>query len=131
MIKDTLFMQELSLVAFANSIGFYMVQNERGLRFFADARDVKVSMTRMIEWHNGTFRNRGFWHSTLADVARFISEGIKREITAVELDKAYKERLVYEIKYKYSKKKAKWIKQYDTDNIVKYTERGRANYGIK
>ncbi|WBU77157.1 hypothetical protein NOELLE_173 [Vibrio phage Noelle] len=131
MIKDTLFIQELSLVAFANSLGFYMVQNERGLRFFADARDVKVSMTRMIEWHNGVVRGRGFWCMSLANIADWVSQVACRRITEEELSKAYGERLVYEIKYKYSKKKARWVKQYDTDNIIKYTERGRANYGIK
>ncbi|WBU76588.1 hypothetical protein CHLORIS_179 [Vibrio phage Chloris] len=131
MIKDTLFIQELSLVAFANSLGFYMVQNERGLRYFADARDVKVSMTRMIEWHNGVVRGRGFWRTSLANISNWISQVACRRITEEELTKAYGERLVYEIKYKYSKKKARWVKQYDTDNIIKYTERGSANYGIK
>ncbi len=131
MIKDTLFIQELSLVAFANSLGFYMVQNERGLRYFDDARGVKVSFDRMIEWHNGVIRGRSFWRQTFRDVANWLSQVACRRITEEELIKAYGERLVYEIKYKYSKKKARWVKQYDTDNIIKYTERGRANYGIK
>lgn len=130
-IKDTLFMQELSLVAFANSLGFYMVQNSRGVRFFADASDVKISFDRMIEWHNGVIRGRGFWRQTARDIANWVSQIASRRITEEELSKAYGERLVYEIKYKYSKKKACWIKQYDTDNIIKYTERGRANYNIK
>lgn len=130
-LKDTLNIQELSLVGFANALGFYMVQNERGLRYFEDARGVLVSMSRMVEWHNGNIRGRGYWHMTFANVAQFISEVAKREITVQELTHAYTQRLVYEIKYKYSKKQAKWIKQYDSDNIVKYTEVGRASYGIK
>ncbi len=128
MIKDTLFIQEISLVAFANALGFYMVQNERGLRYFADAREVKVSMERMIEWHNGTLRGRAYWHTSREEMARIMSQAASREITEQQLQDAYDQRLVYEIKFKYSKKKAMWVKQYQSDHIVKFTELGRANY---
>ncbi|AUG85165.1 hypothetical protein FDJ19_gp133 [Vibrio phage Ceto] len=116
-VKDTLKLQLASLIDFANVLGFYLTQNERGHKFFEDKRGFKVSMNHMIGYHNGNVRGCHTFH-TFQDVARSLSNILCTEFTANQVEVAYNSRRCYTFKYRYNKKTAKFIgSQYD--NVVK------------
>ncbi|BBL19199.1 hypothetical protein KIT04_030 [Vibrio phage KIT04] len=117
MIKDTLKLQMSSLIDFANVLGFYLTQNERGHKFFEDERGFKVSMTRMIEYHNGCIHGCHVFHG-FPDFAHRLSDILCTEITTEQVKAAYNSRRCYTFKYRYDKKTAKFIGTQD-DNIVK------------
>lgn len=116
-IKDTLKLQLASLIDFANVLGFYYAQNERGHKFFVNEQGIKVTVTNMIGFHNGHIKGCHVFHG-FPDVARNLSRVLRTEITVDQVKLAYDSRKCYTFKYRYNKKTASFVGS-QFDNVVK------------
>lgn len=116
-IKETLLLQIKSLSRFASVLGFYVKENARGHKWYENDCGVKVTVTNMINYHNGSVPGCHCFHG-FPDYARHLSRILRSDFSSGVIKDAYDKRLCYTFKYRYDKKTAKFIgSQYD--NVVK------------
>lgn len=116
-VKETLLLQIKSLESFANALGFYVKQNARGHKWYENDCGVKVTVTNMINYHNGSVPGCHCFHG-YSDYARHLSHILRSHISEPALKEVYDKRLCYVIKYRYDKKQAKFVGSH-FDNLVK------------